>query len=196
MSLTTIINISSLKASTEAQFRAAIDGVNTLLTDLTVVYVNGRPVSRADLLQILGNRISAAEATKAARLGLHKAIENEQAVDAEARPARSALKLVVQSRYGKNSPQVQSFGFSQNKRPKTPAATKAAAVEKSKATRTARHTMGPKQKASIKGTVDSPADTTDESTTPLPATAPATSQTAAAASDVATPTAPPPATHS
>jgi hypothetical protein len=163
MSLTSVINISALKASTEAQYRAAIDGMNALLTDVTVVYVNGRAVPRAQVLETLNSRVTAAEATKAARLALHKAIENEQAAEAQARPLRASLKLVVQARFGTNSPQVQSFGFSQNKRPKTPAATKAAAVEKSKATRQARHTMGPKQKAPIKGT--SPSETPTQPTT-------------------------------
>jgi hypothetical protein len=64
------------------------------------------------------------------------------------------------------------------RKPRTPLTPeqKAAAVAKAEATRAARHTMGPKQKAAIKGTV--------------PATAPAT-QPAAPAPAPATPVTPP-----
>jgi hypothetical protein len=72
----------------------------------------------------------------------------------------------LQARYGKASPEVQAFGFTQSRKPKPSAQSKAVAVTKAKATREARGTKGAQQKR-IKGT--SPAPAAKVSTTSTPA---------------------------
>lgn len=67
------------------------------------------------------------------------------------RPLRNALKQQLQAQWGKTSPRLVPFSFL-GKEAKTPSPeTAAAAVVARKATRAARHTMGPKQKKRIKG---------------------------------------------
>ncbi len=63
------------------------------------------------------------------------------------------LKTLVKSQLGSSEGVLGDFGFSNPKRQTPDEATKAAAVVKRAATRDARHTMGKRQKAGIKGTV-------------------------------------------
>jgi hypothetical protein len=93
-----------------------------------------------------------------------------------------ALKGWVNSQFGVGSTQAIAFGFPAPKKPVRSPAAKVKAVAQGKATRTARHTMGPKAKLAIKGTVPttepggSPA--TESTATPV---APATAVTNGAA---------------
>jgi hypothetical protein len=57
---------------------------------------------------------------------------------------------------GPTSQTLSQFGFEPRKPRKRTAVAKAAAAQKSRATRAERHTMGPRQKAAIRGTVDKP----------------------------------------
>ncbi len=63
------------------------------------------------------------------------------------------LKTLVHSQLGSSESVLGDFGFSSPKRQTPDEATKAAAVGKRAATRAARHTMGKRQKAGIKGAV-------------------------------------------
>jgi hypothetical protein len=104
----------------------------------------------------------------------------EKATRARVAPVRSGLKQFLQSRYGKNAPELQKFGFTPAKVPQRSVASKAAGIALSEATRTARNTMGKKQRLEVTGTVAAPA-------APSPAPAPAvTAQAPAPVSHVST----------
>ena len=64
-----------------------------------------------------------------------------------------ALEGVVGAAYGESSKAFAAFGFSARKQATKSAETKAAAVEKLRATRALRHTLGSRQKASLHGEV-------------------------------------------
>ncbi len=71
------------------------------------------------------------------------------------RPGRKAgCSFFLAARNGEDSPELARYGFAPAKPAVVPAATKAVAVLKQKATRAARHTMGKNQRKKIKGVVD------------------------------------------
>jgi hypothetical protein len=86
------------------------------------------------------------------------------------------IRTLVRLTFGNTSPVLSDFGMTPRTRAKPTAAVQSTAAQKSAATRIARHTLGPKQKAKIHGvvpTVPSPAPA--EPATTAPAAAPATS---------------------
>jgi hypothetical protein len=64
---------------------------------------------------------------------------------------RAGIKQFLQSRYGKDSADLQMFGFTPAKVPQRSVAGKVKGVAQNKATRVARGTRGKKQKSVIKG---------------------------------------------
>ncbi len=76
-----------------------------------------------------------------------------RAAFATAHTTAANLKSYLYGAYGAESPIATQFGFSQKKPAVVSVQVKADAQVKAKATRVARLTMGPKQKADIHGTV-------------------------------------------
>lgn len=190
------VNIATQKLTVEAVYLALINGFNTDLVGMDPVVLIGTSYARADLLAKFQNRVDASRATKAARAAMRSAVASEKGLDAELEPLRSAIKQFLQSRFGKNSPKLQAFGFTEVKRAQKTADSKAGAVAKAKATRTARHTMSKKQRLQIKAPTPAPEPTADApSPAPGTATAPAPSP-APAAPTVASPLAKAPSTSS
>jgi|ERR1019366_742432 hypothetical protein len=93
--------------------------------------------------------------------------------DTKTDPVLRAIRAQVQSQYGE-APNAETvladFGLAPRKKAPQTVATKAVAVAKNKATRTARNTMGPKAKAKVKGVLPATGGTSPPkvSTTPGP----------------------------
>jgi hypothetical protein len=167
----TKVNIAAQKATVEAQYKALIAGINAELTADQQFIINGETLSKAALLARFQARLDAAQKTKADRTTLTTTVDAERRLQLEVTPLRTGFKVYLLSRYGKSSPELQKFGFTQTKRPQRPVASKAAGVAKSKATRAARGTAGKKAKLAIKGTVAQPGTAAPPAPTP-PAAAP------------------------
>ncbi len=153
MTTTDTINITNQKVTTEAGYQAVIDGINNLLQGIDPFIMGNQTFTRSDLIAMFQKRIAAAKNTRSVRMQLSRTVESEREVDSLARPLRALVKSFVLTRFGKNSTQVQAFGFTPNRRPKKSVEVKATAVVKAKATRKARSTMGKKQKKIVKGDV-------------------------------------------
>jgi len=145
------INISMQKAAVEAEYKALVTGIDSELTGVDSFLINQKTFTKADLVAKFQSRIDAAEKTKVARTALHACVAAERALQAEVAPLRMGFKFFLQSRYGKNSAELQKFGFTQTKATQRSAVAKSTAVSKGRATRQARGTKGKKQKALIKG---------------------------------------------
>jgi hypothetical protein len=158
----TVMNIAAQKATVEAEYKALIDGINSELGADTSFIINDESFTKADLIGRFESRLEAAQKTKTNRTALHLCVASERAIALEVAPLRMGFKTFLQSRFGKSSPKLQKFGFVQAKKPQRPAVSKATAVEKNKATRTVRNTVG--KKARLKITAPSK---------PVPAAAPA-----------------------
>jgi hypothetical protein len=140
------VNVSQIKAKVEAQFTALVNGINTMLTDVTQFLFASGTLAKADLVSKFSDRIAAAEKTKAARLALHAAVADEEKVAAAVAPYRTDLRAYLVSRFGKGSPTLQVFGFTPAKATQKTAASKATSAAKAKATRAGIGTKGKKQR--------------------------------------------------
>jgi hypothetical protein len=138
--------------------------------------LGGKTYPKATLLAQLSTYVAAHQAAGTAKQQWQKAVGEQKAALEATRPIRAQLKTLFQAKLGKTNPDITTYGFDPAKTPKRTVKTLATAVAKSKATRTARHTLGKKQKAEIKGLEPSAA----------PATPP-TASTPIAASPVAAP---------
>ena len=162
------------------------------LSNATPVTFAGGPFTADQIVSKLQARIDlrsavdAAKATAKAKL----AAETAQAPDLDAFARQ--LRAFAKASY-RNSPDVLAdFGITSKARVAPTVESKAAAVAKRAATRTARHTMGAKQKAGVKGDVTGVVVTPVTApspvvTAPSSPTAPATSVGPAAASSPASP---------
>jgi hypothetical protein len=153
----------------EASFTALVNGIDTVLTDVaTFVFASGT-IAKADLVNTFSSRIAAAEKTKAARLALHNAVAEEAKIAAAVAPYRVDMRNYLIMRYGKGSPMLQTFGFTQAKVPQVGAVVRANAVTSARHTREAIGTKGRKQrKLAAKALKQTPPQPAAPATAPVP----------------------------
>ncbi len=169
-------NITTTKVDVEALYRALIAGINANLPNVALFNLNDQQFARADLLGQFQARIDAAEAVKAAKTQWHTLVAAERALNRSVSRLRAAMRRYLEALYGADNQKLQDFGFTPAAAPKTKVAVKAEAQVKAKATRSARHTMGKRQKKDIKGTepapqpAPAPANTSPAEPAPAPAT--------------------------
>ncbi len=152
MSTPTTVNVTTQKGDTVLQLQALRHSILVSLPGVDRFLLSFMTLSRDELVARVQARLDAAIATKTSRQAMHNAVAAERIAEAQFRPLRSALRSYVAAVYSANAPQLQEFGFVQNRRPAKTVASKATAIVKAKATRAARATKGRKQKAAIKGT--------------------------------------------
>jgi hypothetical protein len=175
---TTTINVTTQKADNVLELQALMTGITTLLPHVDPFLLSRQTYPRADLLARVQARLDAAIATKNARITLHNVVDAERNAQAAFKGLHASFRAYLVAVYGANAPELQQFGYVQNRKPKRTAQTKADAALKAKATRTARGTKGKKQKAAIHG---APPPTAATATPPAATTAPAASPTPPAA---------------
>ncbi len=140
----------------DAKTEAAIDKYLSTQSSLTVGGVAYTPTT---LKAVFQTDSDACNATAVAHAAWRQSVANERKVHAATRAVRKALRAYLIGLFGVGAVQVfEDFGFTVPKEPgpKTVEA-KSQAVEKSLATRKARHTMGRVQKQQVHGTVQGPA---------------------------------------
>jgi hypothetical protein len=144
------------KAIRSDRNRKAIDGVRKHYASSPMVILDGVSLAPDDIVKALQGSIDAADATTAVTALFHKTVDAEQTAHAAADAVYLGLKTLVTSQFKTAPDTMAEFGFTLQPRQVPDAATAAAAVEKRRATRVARHTMGKRQKANVKGTVTAP----------------------------------------
>jgi hypothetical protein len=135
---------------------------------ITSLVVAGTSYKTADIIGILEARIAARNAAVSSKATWQADVKADHDERAKTKAFVAGLQQAVRVAFGGSIDMLADFGLKPHKTraPRTPAQ-KAAATAKAKATRAARHTMGSKQKAKVKGTA------------PQAAPAPAPSPTAA-----------------
>jgi hypothetical protein len=146
-------------------FGKIITAVNAHVT--ASILLGGQERSPKQIVAAFTAVLQANTAMDAAKLAYQQKLEAQRAALAVALSIEEQLKAYMQGTYGKSNALLADFGFSPAKPPVKSAQVKADAAVKSAATRVARNTMGPKQKASIHGSVSSP-----EPAAPAPAVTP------------------------
>jgi hypothetical protein len=131
------VNVSIQKAPFAALLAALLNGINTDLTGVDPIVIDGTNWPRANLLARIQAILDGIQQVKDARKALATLVANQKELVAEGRQIRAGVKRVAQAKYGPKSPKLQDFGFTPQRSRKTPVATKAEGQAKAKATRKA-----------------------------------------------------------
>ena len=135
-----------------------VDGLTKHASTLTSLTFGGSSHPTAAILAVLNARIASADAVASTRATWQGTVKADRDGRANNRAFVSGVRQALQLAFAGSIEGLADFGLSPRKvpAPRSPEE-KAASVAKSKATRAARHTMGSKQKAQIKGTVSTTA---------------------------------------
>lgn len=115
------------------------------------ILIAGKPKTPAELKAVLQAESAAIRATNELYLRWRAAALVQRTASEAARATRAGLRAFLLVAHGADDfSALGEFGFQPPKRAKPSAATAAQAVEKAKATRAARHTMGKRQRLAIK----------------------------------------------
>ena len=140
---------STSKTTLVAQCQAIIAAIATFT--VTEYILGGKDFPKVDLIAAFQSYLDAVSLTATTKKSYQNAVIAETAQTASARSLRALLKVYLQSRFGKNSPELTPFSFSPAKTTTKTVAVKAVAVAKTARTKKALNTMGPKErKAAIK----------------------------------------------
>jgi hypothetical protein len=167
-------NIKTNRTTQQAGDQKLIDGLTKHASALPSLTVLGTTLQTTDIITTLQARLASAGTVISTRATWQNAVKTDKAERASTKALVSAVRQAVLLAFAGQVDVLADFGLKPRKPrvPRTPAQ-KAEATAKAKATRAARHTMGSKQKASIKGTVPGTAPVTGPSAAPTPVPAPA-----------------------
>jgi len=160
----TIVNTRSKQ---QASLQKMIDGVKKHEQTLPVLTVGGTSYKPADILAVLQARLDAANAALSTRATWQSAVKADHDERAKTKGFVSGLRQALLVAYAGSIDTLADFGLVGRKPRVISPEKKLAAAEKAKATRAARHTMGKKQKAKIKGEPAQPAPATPPSASPV-----------------------------
>ncbi len=147
------------KVSRQARLQQILHGLGVRFPNVSTLMLGGVDYTMDELKRLVQGDLDAMEATAQAVAAFRTLVQRERNTHAKVNPILRLLKAYVIASYGDTqdaSGALADFGYAPRKSSKKTLATKVEAVDKAKATREARHTVGPKQKAKIKGTVPAP----------------------------------------
>jgi len=172
------------RTSTQGKDQQIIDGIGKDLQTMSTLYLGAKTYSPPSLAALIQSRIDAANKVTVAKAAWHDASASYKAIDVDVGVVVRDLKALVIAAFGSTSPKLADFGFTPRKRTILTPEQKAAAAQKRRATRAARHTLGPKAKLKItganpQGTANgTPAAPTAKAVSPAPEPAPAATASA------------------
>src|SRR5258708_23110573 len=160
------------RTTTQARDAQVIRGVQKHLQNVSSLPLGGSAYTPADLVKLVQSRIDSANVAAGTKANWHSTVVEDRTLNTKLTPVIRALRQYVINVFGATSPVLADFGFTPPKKATRTPEEKAAAAARAKATRTARHTMGKKQKKDVKGALP----TTAPATPPVsvPTTAPVT----------------------
>jgi hypothetical protein len=162
------------------------DGLKKHEQTLTSLVIGGTSYKTADVITNVQTLVNSAQTVVSSRATWQANILADEALRAKNKTFMSGLRQSLLVAFGGSVDVLADFGLTPHKTPatRTPEQ-KAASAAKAKATRAARHTMGSKQKAAIKGTTVTAPQSGDVTKVPVTPAAPASpSPTAPAAAPV------------
>ena len=171
-----------------------IDGLNKHAATIPSIVIGGASITTKDIVATLQSRIDSAKAAPSTRATWQAAVQADRAERDKTKTFVSGLRQALLVAFAGQVDTLADFGLTARKPRVVTPEQKLAAAAKAKATRAARHTMGKKQKAAIKGTVaptaPAPAAPSAPTPNPTPPAAPAPAPVPPAPVQAA-PTAPP-----
>jgi hypothetical protein len=167
-----------------------IDGLNKHAQTIPSLMIGGTSYKTADIIGILQARIAVAKTPVLSRASWQTDVKADRDERAKTKAFVSGLRQALQVAFAGAIDTLADFGLKPRKtRASRTPEEKAAATAKARATRAARHTMGSKQKAKVKGAAPQAAPAPAPSPSPIAApTAPkAAEPTPTGAAPVTTP---------
>ncbi len=147
------------KTTRQSRLRKILFGLGKRFPNLTTVMLGGVSYPMADLKSLIQGDLDVMTATAQAKADYRAQVQVERNTHAKVNPVLRLLRNFVIAYFGDTqdaSAALDDFGYSPRRSSKKTLEVKVEAVGKSKATRVARHTLGKKQKAKVKGVVPSP----------------------------------------
>ena len=118
--------------------------------------INGRKHAHAQVVAVYQRCLAARAKVANLRAQLAEALQEVGETEVARMEADGALKAWVRAEFGVESTEANDFGFPAPRKPVLTAEQKALAVERGKATRKARGTLGARQREGIRGTIPAP----------------------------------------
>lgn len=167
---------SATKDLQQAADQNLVAGLQKHQATMASLFIAGSSVPTTTIITTVQSRMTARVNTAAALAAYHTALAQEEQTIAQSKALVSGTRQALKVMYSGQLAALGDFGLKAPKAraPMTPEQ-KVAAAAKAKATREARHTMGPKAKAKITGA------TAAAATAPAPSPAPAEAPVAAPA---------------
>jgi hypothetical protein len=134
-----------------------IAGVEKHLASLSTLTLNGVSYTPAQIVTRLQQRVKLLDAAEAAKAKAHDAVAANKQDRKDISALLQALRSTIIGMFGSSSELLNDFGFVPRTAKKPNVVTKSKALEKRRATRTARHVMGKRQRKQVTGSVAAPA---------------------------------------
>ncbi len=151
--------------------QSLLDGINKHSATMPAIIVGGAAVPLKDITSTLQARIEAAKNVTPAKAPWQAAVQADRDQRASSKTLVTVLRQTLVLFFAGQVETLADFGLTGRKPTAVTPETRVAAAAKARATREARHTMGKKQKAKIKGTVPAAAPEVPPAATP-PAASP------------------------
>ncbi len=131
-----------------------IDGLTQHASTIPSIAIGGTTYTTAAIIAVLQARIATGNAVTSTRATWQAAVQADRDKQDQSQAFVSGLRTALQVAFAGQIEPLADFGLAPPKpQPHRTPEQKALQAKKAAATRAARHTMGPKQKAAIKGTV-------------------------------------------
>ncbi len=140
------------KAKTLARDQALVVGIPKRMGSAQFL-VNEQTLTAAAVVTMLQGRVTAAQNAATSQAAFHAAVKAADAAESATAATVSGVVETIYVAFGNDAAALADFGLPVRRKGVLTPAQRIAAVAKAKATRAARHTMGPKQKATVTGNV-------------------------------------------
>lgn len=148
--------------------QALIDGFNKNATSIPTMVIGGASKTTKDIVATLQSRIDSTKAALSTRATWQTAIRTDQSLRDTTKAFVSGVKQGLLVAFAGQLDTLADFGLTARAKHVATPEENIARAAKAKATRAARHTMGSKQKAAIKGAVTPTAPATEAPSAPTP----------------------------
>jgi hypothetical protein len=146
----TITTVTNTRVAVEARYQTLATALLANFESTDSLSLAGGTYLVSDLVSRLQGAIAAEEKAKVAKNQWLTDVKSARQGESDLAPVLKGIHRVLEGRYGEDSPKLAEFGFAPRKRTQPSTETKADAVVKRAATRKARHTMGKKQRLTVK----------------------------------------------
>jgi hypothetical protein len=148
--------------------RSLASGLQKNAQKLSSLFIHGTAMPVADLVALLQKRIDSGDHVTLSRAAWLQSVREDGALREETHALVMSIRQALQAAFANSTDTLAEYGLKPRRTRTRTAEQQVAAAAKAKATRAARHTMGSKQRAQIKGTVEVPVTSTAASTAPKP----------------------------